>query len=64
MRFSGIPELLTAFIVCGVFLVPSCHIARKAGYPAWYGLVMCIPGLNLLALWWFAFSQWPSHRRP
>jgi nucleoside recognition membrane protein YjiH len=64
MRSIGIPELLIAFILSGVFLVPACQIARKAGYPAWYGLIMCVPGLNILAMWWFAFSDWPNLRRP
>jgi hypothetical protein len=64
MCFIGIPDLLTTFIVCGVLLVPSCHIARKAGYPAWYGMIMCLPVLNIVVLWCFAYSEWPSHRKP
>jgi hypothetical protein len=34
-------------------------IASKARYSFWYGLLMCIPLVNLFAALSFAFSTWP-----
>ena len=67
MRAIGLPELLimatmTMFLSV-FFLVPCWKIATKAGHPGWYALALCVPLLNLIALWWFAFSDWPSLRQ-
>jgi hypothetical protein len=35
------------------------QIAVKAGYPRWYRVAMLVPGINLVALFLFAFSEWP-----
>jgi hypothetical protein len=34
-------------------------IFRKAGYSGWLGLLMAIPGVNLITLLWFATAHWP-----
>ncbi|MBI4312298.1 MAG: hypothetical protein HY681_11015 [Chloroflexi bacterium] len=35
------------------------RIFEKVGYTRWWGLVMLVPVLNLVALVVFAFSVWP-----
>jgi len=35
------------------------NIFSKAGYSRWYGLLTLIPGLNLVLLIAFAYSNWP-----
>lgn len=45
-----------AFVVVG-------NISSKAGYPRWYGLVVAVPLLNLVALVVFACSSWPIEQR-
>lgn len=44
-------------------LLPACRVCIKAGYPSWVGIVAMVPVLNVLLLWFFAFSQWPLERR-
>jgi hypothetical protein len=34
-------------------------IFRKAGYSGWLGLLMAVPGVNLITLLWFATAHWP-----
>jgi len=49
-------------LVSLVWLVPFWRIVAKAGFsPAWV-LLGLVPGLNVLMLWVFAFSRWPSQR--
>jgi len=43
--------LLPAFV--------SFPIAKKAGYSKWWSLIMCLPLLNVILVWSFAFSKWP-----
>jgi len=55
--------------VIGIFLallltvLPWYKIFSKAGYSGCYSLVMLIPILNIIALFIFAFSEWPIERR-
>jgi len=43
-------------------LLPFWQLFTKAGYSGWYSLVMLVPGLNVVALYVLAFSDWPSLR--
>jgi uncharacterized membrane protein YhaH (DUF805 family) len=38
-------------------------ILRKAGYSGAWSLLMLIPVVNLIAMYVFAFSNWPVLRR-
>lgn len=49
------PLVLTYFANAAAFTA----IFHKAGYPAWYGLLMLIPGVNVGVLVWFAAATWP-----
>ena len=47
-------------ILCLVFLiVPFARIFQKAGYSPWLCLAMLIPPVNVLLIFWLAFSRWP-----
>jgi uncharacterized membrane protein YhdT len=35
------------------------RLAKKAGYPRWFGLAMLVPLLNIGLMIWFAFTEWP-----
>lgn len=41
-------------------IVPSWRIARKAGFNGAWCLLLLVPGLNVLAIWAFAFTRWPN----
>jgi hypothetical protein len=43
-----------------VVLYPVGKILRKAGYSGWWVLLSLVPLANIVALWIFAFSDWPA----
>jgi hypothetical protein len=50
--------LISLFLV----LVPVIKLLRRTGHnPAW-SVFAIFPGLNLIALWFFAFKPWPIDR--
>jgi len=50
------------FLLAGLWL--CAEIARKAGFSGWWCLIMLIPGVNVLAVWAFAFVNWPNVASP
>lgn len=58
----GLPELALLLLLFLVWVPPVIRIIQKAGYGwAWF-LLALVPVVNLVALWVFAFSRWPSQR--
>jgi uncharacterized membrane protein YhaH (DUF805 family) len=58
----GLPELLFLMIFCLVAFVPFWKIFSKAGYSGWLCLLMAIPLINVITVFWFAFADWPALR--
>ncbi len=64
MGFGGI-SIWSLLLILGIsllLLLPafvSWPIAKKAGYSKWWSLIMCLPVLNVILVWSFAFSKWP-----
>lgn len=55
-------QMLMVVLVAALY-IPACFlIARKAGYPGWYSLLMIVPVLNLVLIYCFAFARWPIER--
>ena len=51
------------FIVMAVVIViPLWMIFQKAGHSKWLSLLMVVPLVNVITLYWLAFSTWPSQR--
>ncbi len=46
-----------------VLVVPFWKISTKAGYSGWWSLLMLVPLVNLIYLYYLAFSNWPALRR-
>ncbi len=63
LRSIGLPELIILFVFLLFFIWPWSRIFSKAGYPGWLAVIMFIPLINIVLLFWFAFSQWPVLRR-
>ncbi len=49
--------LLVALVLV---VVPFWQIFTKAGYSGWLSLLMLVPLVNLITLWFLAFSSWPA----
>ena len=50
--------------ICGAFLllyvIASCRIFARAGFSPALGILMLVPGVNVLLLLWFGFASWPT----
>jgi hypothetical protein len=53
-------ELVILALVAAVVIWPFSRVFSRAGYSPWFGLVMVIPLVNLIALWMFAYAKWPA----
>jgi hypothetical protein len=40
--------------------VPVANVLHRAGRSRWWTVLAFVPGVNLVALWVFAFTRWPS----
>jgi len=43
-----------------IFALPVMEIIHKAGYSRIWILIWFVPLVNIIFLWIFAFSRWPS----
>jgi hypothetical protein len=43
--------------------VPIANILHRAGRSRWWTILAFVPLLNLIGLWLFAFTRWPSLAR-
>jgi hypothetical protein len=55
--FMAIVMPLLAIILVGV---PVANVLHRAGRSRWWTVLAFVPGVNLVALWVFAFTRWPS----
>jgi uncharacterized membrane protein YhaH (DUF805 family) len=55
-------HLILGLLVFVLVLIPVIKIIRKAGYSGWWVLLWFIPIGNIVALWIFAFADWPALR--
>ena len=64
IRSIGLPELLVVFTVLALpfLVVPFWKFFSTAGYPGIMGIVMLIPLLNVVMLFFLGFSDWPVLR--
>ena len=51
---------LMFLIFAALIIVPFWAIFAKAGFPRWLSLLMVVPIANVIMLYVFAFSAWPS----
>lgn len=59
MSSIGAPELLIVLMMALIGLVPFFQIFRKAGYPGLLAVLMLIPLVNVIMLFFLGFSDWP-----
>jgi hypothetical protein len=54
---------LHLLIVAALIIVPFWQLFTRAGYSGWLGFLMVVPIVNVLALYFLAFSDWPALRK-
>ena len=59
MGFSG----LVMFLIMAVLIIlPFWFIFSKAGHSKWLSLLMVVPVVNIVMVYFLAFSTWPNQR--
>jgi hypothetical protein len=58
----GLTELLLLLFVSVLVIWPAARICAKAGYTPWLGVVIVVPGANILLLWFLALADWPKRK--
>lgn len=53
---------LMMLVFAALIIVPFWFIFRKAGYSQWLSLLMVVPIVNVVMLYFLAFSDWPRLR--
>ncbi|QKT04679.1 hypothetical protein HUS23_13095 [Ectothiorhodospiraceae bacterium 2226] len=59
-------DVLTLVAVAGAavfFGYCWARIFAKAGFPAWWGIWMMVPGINLIPFFYLVFGAWPAHKK-
>lgn len=49
---------------CAIFVFPWWKIFAKAGFPGPLALLMWVPVVNLVLLFWLALARWPNQINP
>ncbi len=62
-RIGEIELLLIVMIIiffAVIVVIPYWRIFGKAGFSPWLGLLMLVPLINVVMLYFLGFSEWPS----
>jgi hypothetical protein len=64
MTHLGIQEIVLIFAVVALFgivkLIPYWRIFKRAGFPPALSLLMLVPLVNLVVLYFLGFARWPG----
>ena len=63
----GLPEVLFVggFVIgFGVTVIPFWQIFKKVGFSPWLSVLMAVPLLNAVRLYFLAFARWPNTGTP
>ena len=54
--------LIMSFFMVVLIILPFWFIFLKTGHSKWLSLLMVVPMINILMLYFLAFSNWPGQR--
>lgn len=49
-------------IMLAVIIFPHWKIFQRAGYSGAMSLLLIVPLVNIIVMFWFAFTEWPALR--
>lgn len=61
--FGGVFSCVFSLVILALVLYPMWRIFEKIGYPGYASLIMCVPLVNLIALWYGALNPLPFEQR-
>ncbi|TMQ02324.1 MAG: hypothetical protein E6J91_52575 [Deltaproteobacteria bacterium] len=50
-------------IVAVIATVPFWRICKRVGYSPWLSLLILLPLVNLVFIYYVAFAEWPSEKK-
>jgi hypothetical protein len=50
-------------IVAVVVIIPFWKICKRVGYSPWLSLLIALPLVNLVFIYYLGFSEWPSQKK-
>lgn len=53
---------LWMLVVAIALVIPVWRICQRTGYPGWMGVLILIPVVNLMLLYFIAFAAWPADK--
>ena len=56
----SVTEIIVILLSCLVMIIPFWKICTKAGFPGALSVLIFIPVVNLIFLFYLAFAQWPA----
>ncbi len=60
MIHSGFGVFWLVAVFIGV--VPFWRICKRVGHSPWASLLVMVPLLNIIFIYWLAFGRWPSEK--
>ncbi len=63
ISMPGGTELLFMAILATVVILPFWMIFSKAGFPGALALLMLVPVINMVMIFYLAFADWPALRQ-
>jgi hypothetical protein len=57
-----VPTLVIIGLMVFFFIVPFWKILAKAGFSRWLSVLMIVPLVNVVVLFYVAFARWPVRR--
>lgn len=58
-------KLFVAALIVAVAAPPIVRVMHRLGYSGWWAIVGVISPINIIALWFLAYADWPAvHREP
>ncbi|MGH9645098.1 MAG: hypothetical protein ACRD3Q_22060 [Terriglobales bacterium] len=60
MTHPGFGLVWLLAVLIGV--VPFWRICSRVGHSPWFSLLILVPLINLVFIYWLAFAEWPSDK--
>jgi hypothetical protein len=51
---------IIVILVLAIYGVPITKILERAGWSKWWIILFFVPLVNIVMLWVFAYSRWPT----
>ena len=60
MDHSGFALVWLLAVLIGI--VPFWRICSRVGHSPWLSLLILVPLINLIFIYWLAFAEWPADK--